>query len=113
MPTGAGAAASMKLARELLDPRPFAVGSFKEVFRNFPHIGNVLPAMGYSEGQIRDLEKTIALSEADAVVLATPTDLSRGIKIDRPVVRVTYDFDVDLNPLIEDFLKKNLRFSKS
>ena len=59
MPDGAGASASRKLARELVDPRPYAVGSLREVYEKYPHIGKVLPAMGYSEDQIKDLEETI------------------------------------------------------
>jgi len=101
MPFGAGASASIKLARELIDPRPYAVGSLKEVYERYPHIGHVLPAMGYSEEQVKDLEETIQRSVCDAVVIATPTDLRRKIRIDQPTVRVTYDFDIDLNSLIE------------
>jgi len=101
MPFGAGASASIKLARELVDPRPYAVGSLKEVYERYPHIGHVLPAMGYSEEQVKDLEETIRRSCCDAVVIGTPTDLRRKIKIDQPTVRVTYDFDIDLTPIIE------------
>jgi predicted GTPase len=104
MPDGAGASAARKLARELVDPRPYAVGSLKGVYEKYPHIGNVLPAMGYSEDQIKDLEETIGRSVCDAVVIATPTDLRRKIRIDQPTVRVHYDFDIDLGPLIERFL---------
>ena len=108
MSDGAGASASRKLARELVDPRPYAVGSLKEVYKNYPHIGRVLPAMGYSEDQINDLEETIRRSVCDAVVIATPTDLGRKIEIGQPTVRVTYDFDVDLLPLIDRFIDKRV-----
>jgi predicted GTPase len=101
MSFGAGASASNKLAQELIDPRPYAVGSLKEVYRKYPHIGRVLPAMGYSEEQIRDLEETIRHSVCDAVVIGTPADLRRKIRIDQPTVRATYDFDLDLNFLFE------------
>jgi len=111
MPDGAGAAASRKLARELVDPRPCAVGSLKEIYEKYPHIGRVLPAMGYSEEQIRDLEATIQRCPCDAVVIATPTDLRRKIRIDQPTVRGTYDFDVDLRPVIDRFVDEILRFS--
>jgi predicted GTPase len=104
MPDGAGASAARKLARELVDPRPYAVGSLKEVYARYPHIGHVLPAIGYSEEQIRDLEETIRRSECDAVVVATPVNLEQRIRIDQPTVRVSYDFDVDLHPLVENFL---------
>jgi predicted GTPase len=103
MPDGAGASAARKLARELVDPRPYAVGSLKGVYEKYPHIGKVLPAMGYSEDQIKDLEETIHRSVCDAVVIATPTDLRRKIRIDQPTVRVHYDFDIDLVPLVERF----------
>ena len=105
MPFGAGASASMKLARELIDPRPYAVGSLKEVYERYPHIGHVLPAMGYSEEQIKDLEETIGRSVCDAVVIATPTDLRRKMRINQPIVRVTYDFDIDLTPSIECLMR--------
>jgi predicted GTPase len=111
MPDGAGAAASRKLARELVDPRPYAVGSLKEVFHKYPHIGRVLPAMGYSNEQINDLEETIRRSASDAVVIATPTDLRRKIKIDQPTVRVSYDFEVHLDPLVEGFINEHLQIS--
>jgi predicted GTPase len=108
MPDGAGASASRDLARQLVDPRPYVVGSLKEVYQNYPHIGRVLPAMGYSEAQIQDLEDTIQRSVCDAVVIATPTDLGRRIRIDRPTVRVKYDFDVNLLPVIDYFMKKRI-----
>ncbi len=105
MPDGAGATLSRRLAKELIDPRPYAVGSLLEVFEKYPHIGRVLPAMGYSEDQIRDLEETIRKSGCEAVVIATPADLRRKIRIDRPAVRLTYDFDIDLGPALERFLE--------
>jgi predicted GTPase len=105
MPEGAGASASRRVARELIDPRAYAVGSLKDVYKKYPHIGSVLPAMGYSEEQVRDLEETIRRSGCDAVVIATPTDLRRRIRIDQPTVRALYDFDVDLHPFLESFLE--------
>lgn len=110
MPYGAGVAVSRGLARELVDPRPYAVGSLREVYEKFPHIGWVLPAMGYSEDQVRDLEETIRHSDCDVVVIATPTDLRRKIKIDQPTVKVNYDFEIDLNPLVEWFIDKKCAF---
>ncbi len=109
MPDGAGASISKRLAKELVDPRPYAVGSLQNVFESYPHIGKVLPAMGYSEDQVRDLEETVRRSICDAVVIATPTDLRRRIRIDQPAVRVKYDFDIDLEPVVKDFLgRKNI-----
>jgi predicted GTPase len=106
MPSGAGAAASRRLKGELLDPRPYAVGSLKKVYETYPHIGYVLPAMGYSEDQVEELEETIRRCPCDSVVIATPTDLRRKIKINQPTVRVSYDFDVDLAPLVDGFLSE-------
>jgi len=111
MPDGAGASASRKIARELVDPRPYAMGSLKEVYDRYPHIGLVLPAVGYSDEQVKDLEETIRRSPCDAVVIATPMDLRRKIKIDQPTVRVSYDFDINLNPHIEWFIDRKLRIS--
>lgn len=106
MPDGAGAAASRKWARQLIDPREFAVGSLQTVFEQYPHIGCVLPAMGYSEQQIRELAETIHRSEAEAVVIGTPTDLRKRIRIEAPTAGVVYDFDVDLSPWLEGFLRR-------
>ena len=108
MPYGAGATASKRLAQELVDPRPYAVGSLRQVYEKYPHIGRVLPAMGYSEEQIKDLEETIRRSVCDAVVIATPTDLRRKIRIDQPTVRVLYDFDIDLTPFVDQFLNRKM-----
>ncbi len=108
MPDGAGASASRKFARELVDPRPYAVGSLKEVYETYPHIGRVLPAMGYSEEQIKDLEETIHRSVCDAVVIATPTDLRGKIKMDHPTVRVNYNFNIDLLPLVDCFIEERV-----
>jgi predicted GTPase len=108
MPDGAGASASRKLAGELVDPRPYAVGSLKDVYEKYTHIGRVLPAIGYSEQQIKDLEETIQRCACDAVVIATPMDLRRKIRIDQPVVRVDYDFNIDLRSLIDSFVDKRI-----
>jgi predicted GTPase len=106
MPFGAGVSAARGLARNLVDPRPYAVGSLREVYKKYPHIGNVLPAMGYSEEQMKDLEETIRRIPSDAVVMATPADLRRRFRMDRPVVTASYDFDIDLAPFIDQFMKK-------
>ncbi len=105
MPDGAGAVASRKLGAELVDPRPYVVRSLKEVYEKYPHIGRVLPAMGYSDEQIKDLEESIERCPCDEVVIATPTDLRRKIRIEKPTVRVNYDFDVDLSPQIDRFVE--------
>jgi predicted GTPase len=107
MPYGAGVAAARGLARELIDPRPYAMGSLKRVFEQYPHITRVLPAMGYSEEQVMELEQTIRRTPCDAVVIATPIDLRRKIHIDQATVKVSYDFDIDLAPFVEEFVSRH------
>jgi predicted GTPase len=93
MSYGAGVLAARRLgALQLVDPRPWAAGSIRATFAAYPHIGALLPATGYSAEQVRELAKTIADCDCDAVLLATPVDLRRLIAIDRPVVRLTYAF---------------------
>jgi predicted GTPase len=109
MPYGAGVSSSAGIVAEIVDPRSYAVGSIRETYARFPHIGPVLPAMGYSESQIRELEETISRVPADVVIIATPVDLRRVIRIERPAVRVFYDFDLDLRGLVRTFLKEHAR----
>ncbi len=91
MPFGAAVLAAKECgAAELVDPRPFAVGEIAETFRQYPHIGKLLPAMGYGESQIRDLEATINAADCDLVLIATPIDLTRLLHIDRPHMRIRY-----------------------
>jgi predicted GTPase len=91
MPYGAGVLAAQRLHAVLVDPRPWAAPSIAEVYRRFPHLGPVLPAMGYGNAQIADLAATIEATPCDAVICATPVDLRRLISIRRPVARVTYE----------------------
>jgi len=91
MAFGAAYLAAKQLgARQIVDPRPFAVGSLKATFEAYRHITEVLPAIGYGDKQIADLEKTINATPCDLVVVGTPIDISRVLKIDKPTVRVTY-----------------------
>ena len=110
MKYGAGVMAALKFgAAELVDPRPWAVGKIARTFERYPDVGELLPAMGYGEEQIKDLEKTVAKVECDAVVIGTPIDLQRLIKIPQPSVRVTYELaeigKPDLKDALADFLK--------
>jgi len=109
MAFGAGVIAAKKYgAKELVDPRPHAVGSILEVYENFPHLGTVLPAMGYSKEQIEELEITINAADCDIVVVGTPIDLGRLLKLNKPVVRVRYrieELDEKLEDVIDDWLK--------
>ncbi len=115
MKIGAGTVAARKCgAAELVDPRGFAVGKLAETFRIYPNIGTLLPAMGYGDEQIKDLETTIDKTPCDVVVIATPIDLSRIVKINKPTVKVGYDLQEigqpDLAQAVNDFIqKKNLK----
>ncbi|MEN6630577.1 MAG: GTPase, partial [Sulfuricella sp.] len=86
----AGAAAARQLGAHLVDPRPYAVGSLREAYTRYPQLGPVLPALGYGAGQLEELQQTISRVPCDAVVLGTPADLARVMKIDQPVVRVRF-----------------------
>ncbi len=106
MKIGAGTVAAERLgAKELIDPRPFAVGSLIETFNKYQHIQNVLPAMGYGEQQLKDLEETINNADCDAVIIGTPMDLSRIITINKPYTRVHYDLDEVGSPNLSETLK--------
>lgn len=112
MPYGAGALAARAAgAAGLVDPRPFAVGSIAETFASYPHLTEVLPAMGYSQRQLAELEQTIRSTRCDAVVVATPIDLARLIDIPHPAVRATYEVvDVSsptLDDVVDAFLKQH------
>jgi len=112
MKIGAGVVAARKFgAAELVDPRPYTVGKLSETFEHYPEIGTVLPAMGYGEQQLRDLEATINSTECDAVVIGTPIDLSRIVKINKPSIRVYYNLQEigrpDLTEVLEDFIEKH------
>jgi predicted GTPase len=112
MKIGAGTVAALKHgAAELVDPRPYTVGKLSDTFKNYPEIGTLLPAMGYGEQQINDLEKTIANTPCDAVVIGTPIDLGRIIKIKQPTVKVGYELQEigypNLSEILKDFCKKH------
>ncbi len=112
MKIGAGVVAALKFGvTGLVDPRPYTVGRLSETFEIYPNIGTVLPAMGYGEQQLRDMETTINKTECDAVVIGTPIDLSRIIKIDKPHTRVYYNLQEigrpDLAGVLDDFVKKH------
>jgi predicted GTPase len=97
-------AAKQHGAAALVDPREFAVGSIAETFREYPHVGELLPAMGYGNGQIDELRETIARSDADLVLIGTPIDLRRLIEFDKPALRVTYRLQEVGEPTLADVL---------
>lgn len=98
-------------ASELVDPRPYAVGKIKETFEHYPELGPVLPSMGYSAQQVKDLETTIEKTPCDIVIIATPIDINRIIKITKPTVKVSYELEEigkpDLKDVLEDFVAKH------
>ncbi|MFB6291608.1 MAG: cyclic 2,3-diphosphoglycerate synthase [Candidatus Bipolaricaulia bacterium] len=105
MDLGAGTLAARKYgARELIDPEPHAVGSLKETFATYPHIPELLPAMGYGKDQIKDLSETIKNCSPEGVVIGTPIDLRRLIDFDVPTTRVTYELQELGSPDLEDVL---------
>jgi predicted GTPase len=110
MAYGAGTIAARQLSARPVDPRPYIRGSIKRTFQRYPHLGNVLPAMGYSERQIRELEHTINRIKCDAVISGTPIDLRRIIHVKRPIVRIHYNLEETSRPnlmdITRDFLKQ-------
>ncbi len=107
MKTGAGTIAAQRFgAAEIVDPHPYAVGSIKSTFKKYPHIGRMLPAMGYGPKQIRELEETINAVPCDLVVSGTPIDLGRVLKVNKPVVHVRYELDEIGHPNLEDVLRE-------
>ena len=109
MSFGAGILAARKFgASEIIDPRPYAVGSIREAFQRYPKTGAVLPALGYGAKQIAELEATINAAPVDLVLIATPIDLRRIVKIKHPTVRVRYDLKEVGQPTLADILKERL-----
>jgi predicted GTPase len=106
MAYGAGWVAARRFgAAEIVDPRPYAVGSIKATYEKYPTTGDVLPAMGYGDEQVRELEQTINNAEVDLVIIGTPIDLSRVINISKPSQRVRYELQEIGQPTLEDLLK--------
>jgi predicted GTPase len=107
MKYGAGTVAAQRLgAKEIVDPRPFTVASIAETYKKYPDIGILLPAMGYGEKQIKDLEETINNTKCDSVIIGTPIDLGRILKINKPHTRVMYELDEIGNVTLETILKQ-------
>jgi predicted GTPase len=107
MKFGAGVVAAQKYgAKEIIDPRPFAVGSIKKTYQKYPLIGTLLPAMGYGPEQTKELAATINNSDAELVIIGTPIDLSRVMQIDKPYVRVRYELQEIGKPDLREILQK-------
>ncbi|MCC6973881.1 MAG: GTPase [Anaerolineae bacterium] len=106
MSYGAGMVAAERFgAAEIIDPRPFAVGSIAAVYQKYPQVGSLLPAMGYGEAQTRELEQTINASDAELVICATPIDLRRIVQVKLPMERVRYELQVIGVPSLADLLE--------
>jgi predicted GTPase len=111
MKFGAGMIAAQKHgASDVVDPRPYAVGTIKKTFEIYPEIGQLLPAMGYGAKQVKDLETTINKVPCDVVIIGTPIDLKRIVKITKPALRVSYELqeigEPNLKGILRDFVAK-------
>ena len=110
MAYGAGVIIAKKLgAAEIVDPRPYAVGSIAETFKKYSHLGALLPAVGYGREQIKELEETIDATPCDVIVIGTPIDLRRVLTISKPAVRAEYNLKELGTPTLEDVLKKHFQ----
>jgi predicted GTPase len=114
MPYGAATIAAKKFgAKEIVNPKPYAVGSIKETYAQYAHLGSILPAVGYGEKQIAELKETIDATPCDVVLLGTPIDLRKVINLNKPTVRVKYELQVlgpvCLEELVDDFLKGKVK----
>jgi predicted GTPase len=112
MSFGAGTLAAKKYGATMVDPRRYAVGSIKTVYKKYPHLGPVLPAMGYSPRQIRELEATINKARCDAVIIGTPIDLRKVAYISKPSVRVHYELKAAGTPTLESIVNSFLKTLK-
>ena len=110
MPFGAGTlAAKRNKAASMIDPRPYITGTIKETFKRYPKIGAVLPAMGYGKQQMQDLESTINNADCDLVLFATPIDLPKLLSINKPMLRVRYEYRDHGSPTLKKVLLKHLK----
>ena len=110
MKYGAGVVAAQKFgAKEIIDPRPYAVGTIKDTYTKYPGIGTLLPAMGYGKKQIQELEDTINAVDCDIVIIGTPIDLSRIIKINKKSIRVKYELQEIGRPNLDEILSQKIK----
>jgi predicted GTPase len=93
MKYGAATIKAMEKGADIVDPRPYTKGTIKEVYKLWPHLGKLLPAVGYSPHQMKELEEIINSVPCDIVLMGTPTDLRRYLEVDKPVLRVRYEFE--------------------
>ena len=110
MPFGAGYVAAKRHKCRIIDPRPFAVGSIKNILKKYKHLGKILPAMGYSKKHIKELEQTINKTNCDFVISGTPIHLGRILRVNKPIVRIRYELvDLAKKPNLEDIIVKFLK----
>jgi predicted GTPase len=110
MSFGAGiVAAKQYRAKKIVDPKPYAVGSIKEAYIKYPQIGDLIPALGYGKKQIKELEATINNTPADAIVMATPVDLRKFTKLNKPAAKIDYELEERFGPALDVVLKKYLK----
>jgi len=114
MPYGAGMIFAKKFGAEtIVDPRPYAVGSIKEAFKKYQHLGAILPALGYSDKQVAELKETIDRTPCDVVVIGTPIDLRRVLTINQPTIRVRYELKVlgpvSLEHILDEFISRSVK----
>ena len=110
MSFGAGVVAAKRFkAKKIVNPRPYVVGSIKQVYKKYPQIGNIIPALGYGQKQIKELEKSINRIPADSIIMATPVDSRKFLKFNKPAVKVDYELKQKAGPKLELLLKKQLR----
>jgi predicted GTPase len=116
MPYGAGYLAAIAAGAEVVDPRPAAFPQMRQVFEAYPHIGNVLPAVGYDAAQLAALQTTINRANVDVVVSATPIDLARLLRLEKKLLRARYEFaELDaprLSVIVDDFVKRKVHLGK-
>ncbi|MBU0595565.1 GTPase, partial [Candidatus Bipolaricaulota bacterium] len=111
MQYGAGVIAARRFgAEELVDPRPYIVDSIADTFRKYPKIGRLLPAMGYGDSQIRDLQKTVDRVDCDGIVIGTPIDLGRLLTFNVPATRVRYELQEIGLPNLKSVIERLLKF---
>jgi predicted GTPase len=114
MPEGAGSFAAKKYrVKEIIDPRPYATGSIRDAYQRYPHMGNTLPALGYSSKQVKELEQTINRAKCDSVVAGTPIVLQKHLKINKPIARVSYTLKEVSGPTLKAIVKGFLKRRRS
>jgi predicted GTPase len=110
MSFGAGIVAAKKYrAKKIVDPKPYAIGTIKEVYTKYPQIGDLIPALGYDKKQIKELESSINNTPADSIVMATPVDLRKFTKLNKPAAKIDYELEERSGPSLDEILKKYLK----